>query len=150
MRPRAATICAGQATPDWGIHGEVYLWGTVVEHELGWRAQYACPKNFFLPLEMLPVGMRVLEPRLQTLAAYGCDIHLIGKEGNLPLWVRGSGYERRHSNYSFGGAKGGIRGGNRSAESSLVTAWQSSVRASPWLSGLTAKKSTLCCGTGAC
>ena len=28
-----------------GIHGEVYLWGTVVEHELGWRAQFAYPKN---------------------------------------------------------------------------------------------------------
>jgi len=76
-----------------GIHGEVYLWGTVVEHELGWRAQYACPKNFFLPLEMLPVSMSMLEPRLKTLAAFGCDIHLIGREGNMPLWVKGSGYE---------------------------------------------------------
>jgi hypothetical protein len=25
----------------YGIHGEVYLWGTVVEHERGWRAQFA-------------------------------------------------------------------------------------------------------------
>jgi hypothetical protein len=76
-----------------GIHGEVCLWGTVVEHELGWRAQYACPKNFFLPLNMLPVSVSVLEPRLNTLAAYGCDIHIIGREGNMPLWIRGSGYE---------------------------------------------------------
>ena len=76
-----------------GIHGEVYLWGTVVEHELGWRAQYACPKNFFLPLEMLPVSMSMLEPRLKTLAAFGCDIHLIDKKDNMPLWVRDSGYE---------------------------------------------------------
>ena len=76
-----------------GIHGEVYLWGIVVEHELGWRAQYACPKNFFLPLEMLPVSMSILEPRLKTLAAFGCDIHLIGREGNMPLWVKDSGYE---------------------------------------------------------
>jgi hypothetical protein len=88
MQPRAATIYAG-----FGIHGEVCLWGTVVEHELGWRAQYACPKNFFLPLNMLPVSVSVLEPRLNTLAAYGCDIHLIGREGNMPLWVRNSGYE---------------------------------------------------------
>src|SRR5208283_2116363 len=28
-----------------GIHGEVYLWGTVVEHILGWRAQFAYPKS---------------------------------------------------------------------------------------------------------
>jgi hypothetical protein len=76
-----------------GIHGEVYLWGIVVEHELGWRAQYACPKNFFLPLEILPVSMSVLEPRLKTLAAFGCDIHLIGREGNMPLWEKDSGYE---------------------------------------------------------
>jgi hypothetical protein len=76
-----------------GIHGEVYLWGIVVEHELGWRAQFACPKNFFLPLEMLPVSMSILEPRLKTLATFGCDIHLIGREGNMPLWVRNSGYE---------------------------------------------------------
>ncbi|MFZ0290901.1 MAG: hypothetical protein WB616_17340 [Candidatus Sulfotelmatobacter sp.] len=52
-----------------------------------------CPKNFFLPLEMLPVSMNILEPRLKTLAAYGCDIHLIGREGNVPLWVKDSGYE---------------------------------------------------------
>ena len=71
----------------------VYLWGIVVEHELGWRAQFACPKNFFLPLEMLPVSMSILEPRLKTLATFGCGIHLIGREGNMPLWVRNSGYE---------------------------------------------------------
>jgi hypothetical protein len=76
-----------------GIHGEVYVWGTVVEHELGWRAQYACPKNFFLPLEMLPVSMSVLEPRLKRLATFGCDIHLIDKKSNVPLWVKGLGYE---------------------------------------------------------
>ena len=76
-----------------GIHGEVYLWGTVVEHELGWRAQYACPKNLFLPLEMLPVSVTVLESRLNTLAAYVCDIHIIGREANMPLWLKGSGYE---------------------------------------------------------
>jgi len=75
-----------------GIHGEVYLWGTVVEHEIGWRAQYALPRNFFLRLEMLPVSMRALEPRLKTLAAYGCDIHITGTDGNMPLWVRDSGY----------------------------------------------------------
>ena len=77
----------------YGIHGEVYLWGTVVEHELGWRAQYACPKNFFMPLEMLPISMGMLEPRLNTLAVYGCDIHVLGEEGNVPLWIRGSGYD---------------------------------------------------------
>jgi hypothetical protein len=76
-----------------GIQGEVLLWGTLVEHELGWRAQYACPKNFFLPLEMLPISLRILQPRLKRLTAYGCDIYIVGSEGNMPLWVGGSGYE---------------------------------------------------------
>ena len=76
-----------------GICGEVYLWGTVVEHKLGWRARYACPKNLFLPLEMLPISMGMLEARLNTLVAYGCDIHVLGEEGNVPLWIRGSGYD---------------------------------------------------------
>lgn len=65
----------------------------MVEHELGWRAQYACPKNFFLPLEMLPISVSLLEPWLNTLAAYGCDMHIIGREANMPLWFSGSGYE---------------------------------------------------------
>jgi hypothetical protein len=30
------------------IRGQVSLWGTVVGHRLGWRAQYAYPKSFFL------------------------------------------------------------------------------------------------------
>jgi hypothetical protein len=34
----------------YGICGEVYLWGRLVEHELGWRAQFAYPKTLFLPL----------------------------------------------------------------------------------------------------
>jgi hypothetical protein len=38
-----------------GIHGEVYLWGTVVEHKLGWRAQFAYPKSLFLPPDAIPV-----------------------------------------------------------------------------------------------
>lgn len=26
------------------VHGQASLWGTVVEHQHGWRAQYAYPK----------------------------------------------------------------------------------------------------------
>ena len=37
-----------------GIQGEVYLWGTVVEHKLGWRAQFAYPKSLFLPPDAIP------------------------------------------------------------------------------------------------
>ena len=48
----------------YGIHGEVYLWGTVVEHELGYRAQFAYPKNFFLPPDMLPFTLGAMQARL--------------------------------------------------------------------------------------
>ena len=53
-----------------GIHGEVCLWGTIVEHERGWRAQFAYPKNLVVPLSMLPLGMSSVESRLAILAAY--------------------------------------------------------------------------------
>jgi hypothetical protein len=54
------------------VHGEVYLWGKVVEHDLGYRAQFAYPKSLVLPsfesrLGTLPPG---------TLEAYGADISL--------------------------------------------------------------------------
>ena len=107
-----------------GLQGEVYLWGTVVEHELGWRAQYALPKNFRLEIERLPVSMSTLEPRLKVLAAYGCDIHIIGDDGNMPLWLRGSGYEapalellvqRCHSWYSRRQQERRIKRGDRVA-----------------------------------
>ena len=45
--PQMGCTCGIYATKDpesvscFGIYGEVYLWGTVVEHELGWRAQFA-------------------------------------------------------------------------------------------------------------
>jgi hypothetical protein len=37
-----------------GICGEVWVCGTVAEHKLGWSAQFAYPKNFVLPLSMMP------------------------------------------------------------------------------------------------
>ncbi len=44
-----------------GIHGEVYLWGTVVEHRLGWRAQFAYPKSLFLPPDRVPIKITELD-----------------------------------------------------------------------------------------
>ena len=40
----------------YGICGEVYLWGTIIEHRFGWRAQFAYPKSFLLPPEVLLFG----------------------------------------------------------------------------------------------
>jgi hypothetical protein len=49
----------------YGIHGEVNLWGTVVEHEQGWRAQFAYPKNLYLPLDILPFTLALERTRLR-------------------------------------------------------------------------------------
>jgi hypothetical protein len=64
-----------------GIHGEVYLWGTVVEHRLGWRAQFAYPKSLFLPPDRVPFKVTELDARLKTLIAFGADIFLVGNRG---------------------------------------------------------------------
>jgi hypothetical protein len=77
----------------YGILGEVYLWGTVVEHEQGWRAQFGYPKRFVVPSEMLPFGMSRSESWLTGLAAYGCDIFVGGKQNDVPLWFSQTGYQ---------------------------------------------------------
>jgi hypothetical protein len=74
-----------------GIYGEVYLWGTVVEHELGWRAQLAYPKNFFLSPDALPFTLSEIQARLHALTLYGSDIFVLGSE-TISLWAKDSGY----------------------------------------------------------
>jgi len=75
------------------IHGEVSLWGTVVEHEQGWRAQFAYPRNLVVPLAIVPLSMSRLELWLQSLASYGCEIFIQGDSGTVPLWRGNSGVE---------------------------------------------------------
>ena len=74
-----------------GIYGEVYLWGTVVEHELGWRAQLAYPKNFFLSPDALPFTLAEIRSRLEMLTTYRIDIFVADPKGNIPLWAKESG-----------------------------------------------------------
>lgn len=75
------------------ICGEVWLWGTVIEHEDGWRAQFAYPRNFVVPLSMVPLGMGRLELWLASLSAYGCDIFVGSEAKTVPLWGNGSGMD---------------------------------------------------------
>jgi hypothetical protein len=84
----------------YGVHGEVYLWGAVVEHRLGWRAQYAYPKSIVLPPVTIPFRMSEVESRLETLIAYGANISIAvrragldGKEGSIRLWSKESGLD---------------------------------------------------------
>lgn len=75
-----------------GIHGEVYLWGTVVEHKLGWRAQFAYPKSLFLPFRVVPFTLAELDVRLKTLIAFGVDVFILAKHESIRLWKNGSGF----------------------------------------------------------
>lgn len=81
-----------------GIHGEVDLWGRLYRHTLGWRAQYAYPKNFFVPVNMVPVKVEEAQRRLAALVEFGVEVHLqperearVGQQ-TIPLWMSDYGY----------------------------------------------------------
>ena len=85
-----------------GVLGEVKLWGTVVEHELGWRAQFAYPKSLVLPPGMALFSTKEVESRLKTLAAYDIDIFIGGGRGSIRLCRRGSGFDTAGLDYLIG------------------------------------------------
>jgi preprotein translocase subunit YajC len=76
----------------YGICGEVNLWGTVVEHEQGFRAQFAYPKSLYLPPKMLRSTLAEIQSRLQALTLYGSDIFIFGDSETISLWDKDSGY----------------------------------------------------------
>ena len=78
---------------DSGVRGEVFLWGTVVEHEHGWRAQFAYPKSLHLPCDTLPVTLAEIESRLHSLVRYHCDIFIARDGASIPLWRKESGLD---------------------------------------------------------
>ena len=82
-----------------GIHGEVYLWGKVVEHELGYRAQFAYPKNFVLPPDLIPSDTKEMETRLEALAEYDTDVFIVVSGQQIPLCRRGSGFDAAGLDY---------------------------------------------------
>jgi hypothetical protein len=74
------------------VYGQVQLWGTLVEHERGWRAQYAYPQRFILTPEALPVTLVAVKARLQVLTAYRCVIFVVDQGRSIFLWNDESGY----------------------------------------------------------
>ena len=84
-----------------GIHGEVSLWGRLYRHTLGWRAQFAYPKFFVVPPNMVPFRLDKGQQRLAALVEFDVDIWLqperearVGQE-RIPLWVRDYGYSQQ-------------------------------------------------------
>jgi hypothetical protein len=83
----------------YGIHGEVYLWGTVVEPEGGWRAQFGYPKSLFLPPDAIPFTLTELDARLETLIAFGTDIFIVGDHKSIRFWKNDSGFDAAGLDY---------------------------------------------------
>ena len=81
-----------------GIHGEVSLWGRLYRHTLGWRAQYAYPKFFIVPADMIPVRADEAQRRLASLVEFEVNIYLQPerearvRQQTIPLWVKDYGY----------------------------------------------------------
>ena len=85
-----------------GIRGEVHLWGTVVEHEFGYRSELAYPKALFLPTDLIPSDTKEMEQRLGAIAAYDIDIFVVGGGRKIPLCRRGSGFDAAGLDYLIG------------------------------------------------
>jgi hypothetical protein len=73
-----------------------------VEHELGWRAQFAYPKTLFLPPDLIPSDTKEMEARLEALAAYSTDIFIVGGGQKIPLCRGGSGFDAAGLDYLIG------------------------------------------------
>ena len=78
---------------DGGVCGEVYLWGTVVEHKLGWRAQFAYPKSLFLPPDTIPFTLAGIYAKLNSLVGFGTDIFILAGHESIRLWRGGVGFD---------------------------------------------------------
>ena len=73
-RQLVAMGCAGGGPLDFGVHGEVYLWGRVWEHELGYRAQFAYPKNFLISLSGAAYAIENLKFCVNALSKFRVDV----------------------------------------------------------------------------
>jgi hypothetical protein len=106
------------------VRGEVFMWGRVVEHQRGWRAQFAYPKSLFLMPATIPFSLSEIDARLKTLTAFGTDIFILKDRERVALWKNGSGYDtagldylinRRKDYYFRRGSERTLRKGDRVA-----------------------------------
>jgi preprotein translocase subunit YajC len=69
------------------------------KHTLGWRAQFAYPKNLVLPLHLLPFTLAELNARLHSLTAFGTDILVLRNGETIRLWKHDTGYDANGLDY---------------------------------------------------
>lgn len=138
-----------------GIHGEVCLWGMVIEHELGCRAQFAYPKNLVLPTDTLPFTVGAIQDRLRELVAYGIQIFVEDDNGKILWWTKHSGLNPTRLDYLNGMGKqyygrsksDRIRKGDRVAVLGRGTAVVEQVNAK-WIRAVVLNKCTLSIALG--
>jgi hypothetical protein len=87
---------------DYEVFGEVYLWGFVVEHPLGYRGQFAYPKALAVSIDALPFALAEASALLENLASYGTDIFVRGTEGRVRVWAKDSGLDEIGFDYLVG------------------------------------------------
>jgi hypothetical protein len=106
------------------VRGEVFMWGRVVEHQRGWRAEFAYPKAFLLVPARIPFSLSQIDARLKTLTAFGTDIFILEDRERVALRKNGSGYDvagldyllnRRKEYYFRRGVERTLRKGDRVA-----------------------------------
>ena len=88
-RSRGAALAHARATPG-SIVGEVELWGRVIEHEHGYRSEYARIRALWVPVAPAPCPAEqhnVTEALAQrrSLSGYGVDTGLIHRQTGLSL-----------------------------------------------------------------
>jgi len=81
------------------VRGEVFMWGRVVEHERGWRAEFAYPKSMVLLPAAIPFSLSAIDARLKPLTVFGTDIFIQLDHELLPLWKNSSGYDAAGLDY---------------------------------------------------
>ena len=132
------------------IHGEVFIWGSVVEHEQGFRAEFAYPKTLYLSPETLPVAVKEIQNRMEGLIPYSCDFFIAQKGSRIPLWGKGSGLDAAGLEFLMDWEGDGTNGAKTTELSRWATALLCLVVALRWSSKCAASACELFCGTGKC
>lgn len=84
----------------YGICGEVSLWGKVVVHEQGYRAQFAYPKSLIVPASYIPTDPTMMGSSLETLTTYGVPMRIVADGGRAgTLWNPETGYDHEIMNW---------------------------------------------------
>lgn len=68
------------------VWGEVNLWGKVIEHDEGYRAEFAYPRRLIVPYRGFPFRLLEIEKRVERFAKYGVPVYFKNKSDEFLLW----------------------------------------------------------------